>query len=109
EKQIEELRAKMERSSAALAEFEKDLSVINPEQKTSVLSARLLQLNSDYTAAETDRVKKEAMWNSVRTGTIESLQVSGQAEALQHTTERLNIARQKFAEIKSHQGPNHPD
>lgn len=109
EKQLEELRAKMERSGAALAEFEKDLSVVNPDQKTSVLSARLLQLNSDYTTAETERVKKEAVWNSARTGTIESLQVSGQADSLQRIRERLNEASQKFAEIKSHQGPNHPD
>ena len=50
EKQMEELRAKMERSSAALAQFEKDLSVINPEEKTSILSARLLQLNTEYTS-----------------------------------------------------------
>src|SRR5450432_3959029 len=35
EKQIGELQAKMERSSAALAKFEKDLNVINPEDKTN--------------------------------------------------------------------------
>jgi len=62
EKQIEELRAKMERSGMALAQFERELNVINPEEKTSVLSSRLLQLNTEYTNAETERVKKEAAW-----------------------------------------------
>ena len=68
EKQLEELKAKMERSSAALAQFERELNVINPEEKTSILSARLLQLNTDYTNAQTDRVRKEATWNSVPEG-----------------------------------------
>src|ERR1035437_8149754 len=76
EKQIEELRAKMERSGMALAQFERDLNVINPEQKTSILSARLLQLNTEYTNAETERVKKEAAWQSIQTGTLEAAQVS---------------------------------
>jgi hypothetical protein len=43
EKQLEELKAKMERSSNALMQFERELNVINPEEKTSILSARLLQ------------------------------------------------------------------
>jgi succinoglycan biosynthesis transport protein ExoP len=66
EKQLEELKAKMERSSAALAQFERELNVINPEEKTSILSARLLQLNTEYTNAQTDRVRKEAAWKSVQ-------------------------------------------
>jgi uncharacterized protein involved in exopolysaccharide biosynthesis len=52
EKQMEELKAKMERSSAALVQFEKDLSVINPDEKTSILSARLLQINTEFTNAQ---------------------------------------------------------
>jgi uncharacterized protein involved in exopolysaccharide biosynthesis len=39
EKQLEELKAKMERSSAALGKFERELNVISPEEKTNILSA----------------------------------------------------------------------
>jgi len=80
DKQIDELRAKMERSSAALAQFEKELNVINPEQKTSILSAQLLQLNTDYTTAQTERIRKEAGRNSVKGGSFEALEVSAQGE-----------------------------
>src|SRR6202022_3092528 len=48
ERQLEELKAKMERSAASLAQFQKEFSVIDPQQKTSILSARLLQLNTEY-------------------------------------------------------------
>jgi capsular polysaccharide biosynthesis protein len=49
EGQLQELKAKMEQSGKALAAFERDLNVVNPEEKTNILSARLLQLNTDYT------------------------------------------------------------
>src|ERR1019366_429818 len=109
ERQLEELKAKMEKSSAAVAQFERELNVINPEQKTSILSARLLELNSEYTKTQADRVKKEAAYNSVQGGTLEAAQVSTQGEALKKLTENLNEAREKFAEVKNHYGLNHPE
>ncbi len=109
EKQLEELKAKMERSSAALAQFERELNVINPEEKTSILSARLLQLNTEYTNAQTDRVRKESAWKSVQGGSLEAAQVSTQGENLKSLSEKLDEARQKFADVKTHYGPNHPE
>lgn len=109
EKQLEELRAKMERSSAALAGFERELNVINPEEKTNILSARLLQLNAEYTAAQADRVRKQAAWQSVQGGTLEAAQVSAQGEVLRKLAERLDEARQRFAELRAQYGANHPE
>src|SRR5580698_8202662 len=83
EKQIEELRAKMERSSQALVGFERELNVINPEEKTNILSARLLQLNTEYTNAEGERLRR--------------------------LVEHLNDAREHFVEVKTHFGANHPE
>ncbi len=109
EKQLEELKAKMEQSSAALAQFERELNVINPEEKTSILSARLLQLNTEYTSAQADRVRKEAAENSVRGGSLEAAQVSAQGEALKRMTERVDEAQVRFADVGEHYGPNHPE
>ncbi|MBI1791643.1 MAG: polysaccharide biosynthesis tyrosine autokinase [Acidobacteria bacterium] len=109
EKQLEELRAKMERSSAALVQFERELNVINPEEKTNILSARLLQLNTEYTNAQGDRVKKEAAYTSVKGGTMEAAHVSTQGEALKRLTESWNEAQQKFADARTRYGVNHPE
>jgi succinoglycan biosynthesis transport protein ExoP len=109
ERQLEELRAKMEKSSAALAQFERELNVINPEEKTNIISARLLQLNEEYTSAQSDRVRKEAAYSSIQSGSMEAAQVSTQGEALRKLTETLNAAQQKFAEVKTHYGANHPE
>jgi polysaccharide biosynthesis transport protein len=109
ERQLEELKAQMEKSSDALAKFERDLSVINPEEKTNIISARLLDLNSEYTKAQADRVSKEAAYNSVQTGTLEAAQASSQGEALKKLTEALNEAEQKFADVKKTFGVKHPE
>jgi capsular exopolysaccharide synthesis family protein len=109
EKQLDELKAKMEKSGLALAQFEKDLDVINPEEKTNILSARLLQLNTEYTSAQAERVQKEAAWNAMKSGSLEAVQVSSQGQDLARLSDSLNQARQRFALVKSTYGPTHPE
>lgn len=109
ERQMEELKAKMERSSGALAQFERELNVISPEQKTTILSARLLQLNAEYTTAQSDRVRKESAYASVSSGSMESAQVSTQGESLKKLSEQMDLQQQKFADVKAHFGANHPE
>jgi succinoglycan biosynthesis transport protein ExoP len=109
EKQLDELKAKMERSSTAVTQFERELNVVNPEEKTSILSARLLQLNTEFTNAQIDSVRKESAWKSVQGGSLESAQVSTQGENLKALSGKLDEARQRFAEVKSYYGDNHPE
>ncbi|MFZ0338960.1 MAG: polysaccharide biosynthesis tyrosine autokinase [Terracidiphilus sp.] len=109
EKQLDELRAKMEKSSLALSQFQKDLDVVNPEEKTNILSARLLQLNTEYTTAQGDRVSKEAAWNAIKSGSIEAAQVSSQGAALAKLKDALDQAQQRFALVKSTYGSTHPE
>ncbi|MBV9613756.1 MAG: polysaccharide biosynthesis tyrosine autokinase [Acidobacteriaceae bacterium] len=109
EKQLDELKAKMERSSLALAKFERELNVINPEEKTNILSARLLQLNTEYTNAQADRVRKEAAYNAMQGGSIAAAQVSVQGQDLSKLYERLNQAKQHFADTATVYGANHSE
>jgi capsular exopolysaccharide synthesis family protein len=109
ERQLEELRAKMEKSSAALSAFERELNIISPEEKTGILSARLLQLNTEYTAAQADRVRKEAARQSVLGGSLETSEGAGPGGGLRRLIERRNEARERFAEIQAHFGKNHPE
>jgi polysaccharide biosynthesis transport protein len=109
EKQLEELKAKMEHSTAALAQFERELNVINPEEKTSILSSRLLQLNTEYTNAQSDRVRKEAASRSLSSGSMESALASQQGDSLRKLLESYNDAQQKFATIRGQYGSRHPE
>jgi polysaccharide biosynthesis transport protein len=109
ERQLEELKAKMEKSSDRLAAFGKDLNVADPEQKTAILSSRLIQLNNDYASAQADRLRKEAAFNAVKSGSIEAAEVSTQGDSLRKITERLHEAQERFSLAKSHYAENHPE
>jgi succinoglycan biosynthesis transport protein ExoP len=108
-KELQGLQAKMERSSAALSQFQKELNVISPDEKTSILSARLLQLNTEYTNAQADRFKKEVAEKSAMSGSLEALEVSPQGEQIRKLVDRIAEEEQRFAEIKTHYASNHPE
>ncbi len=109
ETQMDDLRAKMERSGMALNRFERDLSVINPEEKTNIISSRLLQLNTEYTNAQAERVRRESIYRSVQAGTLEAAQASQQGEDLRRLSDRLNEAMENFAQIRTQYAANHPE
>jgi len=106
-RQLEELQAKMEQSSAALNQFEKESDSIDPEGKTNILSARLLQLNTEWTNARTALIRKRAAAESVHSGSVEALEASGQGEQLKKLEEMMADEAQKFADLKLHYDVNH--
>jgi len=107
--QIAELRAKMERSNAAVVDFSKQLNFVNPEEKTNVLTTRLLQANTEYMSAQSERVKREAALNAVRAGSIEAAQTSPQGENTRKLDEELEKAQQRFAQVQAIYGKRHPE
>ncbi|HMF76281.1 MAG TPA: exopolysaccharide transport family protein, partial [Bryobacteraceae bacterium] len=109
EKQTGTFRLKMEKSSGALVQFEKDLDVIDPEAKTSILSSRLLQLNTEFTTAQADRVSKEAAYRAVQDGSLEAAEASVQGDQLRKLVEHIADAQSKFASVKIYYGENHPE
>ena len=108
-KPLEDLQAKMERSSAALSVFQKELNVISPDQNTNILATRVQQLNTEYTNAQTELVKKEVAAKSAREGSIEALEVSAQGEQIRKLADKIAEADQKFTDVKSKYLPNHPE
>lgn len=109
DKQLEALKAKMELSGAALLQFEKELNVINPEDKTNILSARLIQLNTAYTTAQAERIAKETAAQAAEGGSLEALEVSAQGEQIRQLAQRMAEKDEKFAVVKTQYGPNHPE
>jgi polysaccharide biosynthesis transport protein len=108
QKQLEELKAKMEASSGRLTAYQ--MHVANPEEKGNIVSSRLMQLNTEYTGAQGERVRKEVAYNSVKNGSSPAAQVSNvHGEALSRLDQRLSELEQKFTEVKSHYGSNHPE
>jgi len=109
QKSLEDLQARMERSSAALAAFQKDLSLVNPDEKTNITASRLMQLNTELTNAQADLIKKEVAAKSAATGSLQALEFSTQGEQIRKLEDKLSEANQQFSTVKTHFGTNHPE
>jgi capsular exopolysaccharide synthesis family protein len=109
EHQLDELRAAMEKSNAAVTQFESQLGVVDADEKTNILSARLLQLNTDYTDAQADRIKKEAEFAGLRENSVSAAEASDQGDGLKRLNEQLHEAEQRFSDVKQHFGTKHPE
>lgn len=110
EQQAGELRGKMLSSETALAAYEKTLGISDPEQRTSTLTTRLNQLTAELTTAQDDRARKEASADvAEKETTSAAAQTTGQGESIARVQEKLNDARQKFAQTKMIYGSDHPE
>jgi capsular exopolysaccharide synthesis family protein len=109
EKQIDELKKNMDDSAKALAGYERDLGLINPDEKISILTARVLQLNTQFTDAQNDRVRKETDFRALRSGGSAALEVSPEAGPLAKLDEQMHAALEKMAVVKTIYGPNYAE
>jgi capsular exopolysaccharide synthesis family protein len=109
ERQLDELKVKMDRSSLALTAFERELTVISPEEKTNILGSRLIQLNAERTSAQAERLRQQAAWESVESGSLEAALASPQGEGLRKLVEHFQETREHFADVGGYYGVNHPE
>ena len=72
-KQLEDLKAKVERADEALQAFGLKHDIISLEEKENVTIQRLTELNEALTKAESERMAKEALYKQVKEKPIDSL------------------------------------
>jgi uncharacterized protein involved in exopolysaccharide biosynthesis len=65
EKQLDELKNKVEKSQQALVNYEEQNSIVNIGEKESVTEQRLSDLSRDLTQAQSDRMQKESLFQLV--------------------------------------------
>jgi succinoglycan biosynthesis transport protein ExoP len=105
-KQLDDLKDNMGKSSEALVAYERQLGVVDPEQQTTTLAQRVLQLNTEYTEAENDRIRKQTAYKGVQSGDTAAVEISSQAEQLTKLQQQLQDAQQKMATLKTTYGVN---
>jgi polysaccharide biosynthesis transport protein len=109
ERQLIDLKQKMESTHNALMVYQRDLGTADPEQKTSVLVARLQALNTENSAAEADRIAKEAVYREAKDGSLPEVEVSSQSTDLSKDVEKLQVAKANLALVGATYGDQHPE
>ncbi len=109
ETQLDDLKANMNKSGEALAAYQRQLGLPDPEAQTSVIAQRVLQLNTEYTEAENERIRKQTAYRGVQAGNPAAVEISSQAEQLTKLQQQLQDAQQRMALLKTTYGPNYPE
>jgi capsular exopolysaccharide synthesis family protein len=109
ERQLIDLKEKMESTHQALMGYQRELGTADPEQKTSVLVARLQALNTENSSAQADRIAKEAIYREAKDGSLPAVEVSAQSTDLAKDVEKLQVAKATLATVAATYGDQHPE
>ena len=82
-KQLEVLKAKVERADEDLQAFASKHDIISLEEKENVTMQRLTELNEALTTAESDRMAKEALYRQAKERNFDSLPLILENELIQ--------------------------
>jgi capsular exopolysaccharide synthesis family protein len=107
EKQLDELKAKVERSQQALVDYERQNAIVNISDKENVVEQRMADLSRELTTAQSDRVQKESLYEVVRTNESQVAFVAQDA-ILEHLEDKYADLKSQYVESLAQSGPKHP-
>ncbi len=107
EKQLDELKLKVEKSQQALLDYERQNSIVDISGKEGVTDQKMSDLSHDLTAAQTDRLEKESVYDLVRTNEGQVAYVT-QDPLLQHLEEKYDDLKSQYTDTVGQSGPKHP-
>lgn len=107
EQQLDDVKAKVQASQAALVEYERQHSIVNTGEKRSLQEQILSELSSNLTAAKSERIQKESLYDQVLTQPAQMAKLAHNP-LLERLEEKYVEQRAKFAETQAQYGPKHP-
>ena len=107
-KQLEQIKAKLELSQQNLRNYERAHNVVNPEDRSNIMNQQLQTLQEEMTKAQAERLRKQSAFQAAGAGDLEELAISEQGEPLVRLAERVETMELQLNESATQWGPNHP-
>lgn len=107
EQQLDELKAKVEKSQQAMVDYERQNTIVNISDKQNVVEQRLADLSKDLTNAQGDRLQKESLYDLVRSNEAQVAFIA-QNELLQRLEEKYADLKAQYVDALGQYGPNFP-
>ena len=118
-KQLVDLQMKVETSQEKLVQYQKQHEILGTDEKQNIITAKLDELNKELTAAESDRMQKEAIYRQTQSSDQEAVAAaiisdstgggngpgSGLIDRLREQQANLKI---QIADLSTQFGPAYP-
>lgn len=108
-RQLGDIRAKMEASNRALAEFQQDSGIVAVDQTQSTLGVRISELNRQLASAEAERIQLQALLQKMDTSNPDSISEVNNDPVIQELSKRLAAAQGDLSVALVVYGANHPN
>ncbi len=108
-RQVEQIKARLELSQQTLRNYERAHNVVNPEDRSNILNVQLQTLQDEMTRAQAERLRKQSAFQAAGVGDLDALAISEQGEPLVRLAERVETMELQLSESAAQLGPNHPN
>ena len=106
--QLSELKVKVENSEAARLAYERQHQIWELDDKQNITTQRFSELNKEYTDAQGDRMRKEALFEFAKAGNIDAVPQLRQNSAIQDLLRRKSETYAQYVDAMNLYGPNFP-
>ena len=106
--QLDELKVKVERSENARIEYERQNQIWTVDDKQTMTTQRLGDLNKELTDAQSDRIKKQALYEFAKSGELEAVPQLRENTVLQDLQKRRSDLSVQYTEAVNQYGPSFP-
>src|ERR1700674_1313896 len=106
--QLNELKIKVEKSEDARISYERQNQIWTLDDKQNITTQRLSDVNKELTEAQSDRMKKEALYEFAKSGDTDAVPQLRDNEILQDILKKRTEAVAQYTEALNQYGPNYP-
>src|SRR6202165_658968 len=106
--QLSELKIKVQRAEDARIAYERQNQIWTLDDKQNITSQRLLDINKQLTDAQSERMKKESLFQFAKSGNLDAVPQVQSNAALADLMKKRSDALSQYTESLSQYGPNFP-
>ena len=107
-KQLSDLQLKVETSQEKLVRYQRENGILGIDEKQNIVTAKLDEMNRELTAAEGDRIQKEAKYRLTLSGSPELISSVDSNTLLSRLHQQDADLRTQIAQAEVQLGPAHP-
>lgn len=108
EGELSELRVRMRQSEDARIAYERQNQIWTLDDKSNITTQRLADLNHQLTDAETDALKKRALYEYAQSGEVDAVPLLRDNGVIQDMNHRRSELTMSYTEAVNQYGPNFP-
>jgi polysaccharide biosynthesis transport protein len=106
--QLDELKAKVEASEDARIQYERRNQIWTIDEKQDVTTQKLADLNRELTAAQADRINKEAVYQLAEAANYDAIPMVRESPVIQESLKRQGELSDQYTEALNQYGPKFP-